>query len=143
MVIVTHAQNKTLLGQVRDDNEKMAAENKTLEAQATEAKLEAAIAREKARVSEAANGCLRAQVRQLKKDLVAARAEHERHITEVLPAALEKARADVVEEFKETAEYLAEYSKGMKDLKDQLLKHNPSAVDLDWSFMDTPEGSRD
>ncbi|GMN61229.1 hypothetical protein TIFTF001_030310 [Ficus carica] len=78
-------------------------------------------------------------LRKAKIDLASARAEHDRYVKVALPAALEEARAQAVEDFLQSEDFnsrlVAEYQKGMRDMKAGFIAANPSLVGVDWSFV--------
>ncbi|GMN68534.1 hypothetical protein TIFTF001_037589 [Ficus carica] len=78
-------------------------------------------------------------------DLSTTRSEHSRYLQEFLPAALDQARRQAVEEYQNSVEFnarlLAEYKEGMWDMKAGYAMNNPSVTRVDWSFV--PEVSEE
>lgn len=67
------------------------------------------------------------------------RFEPSRYLQEVLPAALDQARQQIVTDYKNSSRFearlLAEYKKEMKDMKANFTLANPTLIRLNWSLM--------
>ncbi|GMN31617.1 hypothetical protein TIFTF001_049703 [Ficus carica] len=78
-------------------------------------------------------------LRKAKCDLASAQAELDRYVKVTIPAALEEARAQAVEDFLQSEDFnsklVAEYQEGMWDMKARFTTANPSLVGVDWSFV--------
>ena len=76
-------------------------------------------------------------------DLAAARLEHSRYLQVALPAALDEARRQLVEDYQQSDEFnarlLAGYKEGMWDMKDGFTLTNPTVTGVNCSFV--PEAS--
>ncbi|GMN53229.1 hypothetical protein TIFTF001_022367 [Ficus carica] len=89
-------------------------------------------------VAEVARAGMKESLRRAQDELAFIRAEHARYLAVALPAALANARAQVVEDFFGSKDFhsrlVAEYQKGMWDMKAGFRMANPSVVGVDWSF---------
>ncbi|GMN59819.1 hypothetical protein TIFTF001_028901 [Ficus carica] len=119
---------------------------KKVEARAKFAEDRSKSAKEWARIAEtdASNGeivrCgMEEALRKAESDLASAQAEHDRYVKVALPAALEEARAQAVEDFQQSEDFnswlVHEYQEGMRDMKTGFTAVNPSLVGVDWSFV--------
>lgn len=99
-------------------------------------------AEERARVAEHR---LEEALRKAKEELAAVRAEHTRYLDVALPAALEEARTQAMEDYTQSEDFesrlVTMYQDGMRDMKAGFTLANPSLVRVDWSFV--PEDFED
>ena len=83
-------------------------------------------------------------MRRARDELASARAEHARYLEVALPAALEDARTQAVEDFLRSEDFhsrlVTEYHEGMRDMKAGFRIANPSVVGVDWSFVPEESG---
>ena len=109
-------------------NSKKKAENRTKAAEGKARDAEKRASDVEKRASEAEATLWRA-----KNELASARAEYDRYVQVALPAALEDAWRQAVEDF--NAHLLAEYKDGMRDMKAGFALTNHTVTWVDWSFV--------
>ena len=83
-------------------------------------------------------------LKRVEDELASLHAEYNRYIQVALPATLEDARQQEVEDFKQSEEFnsrlLAEYKDGMRDMKASFALTNPTVTGVDWSFVPEMSG---